>query len=102
LSPVHWWASSWTTTSSPLCCVEKNPGEYTGRVCVSRAKPTSMLSTTPPASRNGYGPKIVDRKEMISGCRAKEASIMVPIGSGASWYRSSLAWLSEISTSWPA
>src|SRR5215218_11415631 len=56
-----------------------------GRVWFSSANSSpSTSSTIPPAAVNGYGPKTLDRKSMISGCRANEPSTMSPVDGGSS------------------
>ncbi|MEK8109997.1 hypothetical protein NKG94_47900 [Micromonospora sp. M12] len=57
----------------------QKPGPYTGRVCVSRAKPMpSTGPATPPCASNGYGPKMPLSQSTISPVRSMLARAAGP------------------------
>src|SRR3990172_3238283 len=74
LSPNHWWASSWATTSSA-----SNPAPIIVMVWVSIAA-GNPGTTTWPYSEKGYGPNQEANSSSISGTRAKAAGTGMPAG----------------------
>src|SRR5215218_10072398 len=70
LSPNHWCACSCTITDmfEPPA---QNSREYTGRVCVSMAKPKLARGATPPTASNGYGPHCLLSQDTTEAVRLK-------------------------------
>jgi hypothetical protein len=81
-----------------LAPLRKKPVEYTGRVCVSRAKPSAPGgATTPPCASKGYGPKTPLSQSTTSAVRSTLAlAASAKSGASSSEYALITCWPSTV------